>query len=229
MYCKAHLTLYTVIIFLFAGCASTYVPNDNHTHMMESQGEVYVKGGFGLNGVNFKGGYAVTDNVGIIGGLAVANFTDSPEREREHSYFEAGVNYFTPMGSRGRVELLGGIGVGSGEAERTDPGLRLDSGDYTKIFVQTNTAISSSAVDAGLSMRAAYVNFSSFESTRDFEGKKTADLFFEPAVFTALGFRNIKFESQLGIAVPFSDPVDIAFDYDFLRFSMGLKFVLNRD
>jgi hypothetical protein len=235
---KSHNVIALALLFIFSGCATVYVPNAAHTPLMEEQGEVHVSAHFGINGGDLQLGYALTDQFGMIGSISARESTNQDgEKTGEHTFGEAGVVWFPGIHNRFKNEFLAGIGLGNAMGESSfsfmnNEGVyekRAARGDFTRFFVQSNTALTSSVVTTGFATRLAYVNFYNYELTGSLQtiGNKTSALFFEPALFVKLGFRNVKFESQVGFSRPLGDPTRIAFDYEFMRASFGVHIYLN--
>jgi hypothetical protein len=205
---------------LFAGCTTLYVPSNNQTPLMKEQGEIHLAGAIGANGAGLQAGYAITNNLGIIGGISGRTTEDEDgDRTESHGYGEIGLNYFGFGTENLAGELIGGLGFGSGESGSIQA-------DYVKPFVQINVGLRTEVFVTGISFRTAYLNFSNLD-TEASSGDVSSALFFEPAAFARLGFRNVMLESQLGLAWPMNDASDLAFGYEPLRFSIGLKLLFN--
>ncbi len=213
------LLLSIFAIFLFSGCTTLYVPTTNQTHMMQNKGEIHLAGNIGASGADLQGGYAFTDNLGVVA-LISGRSSDGNNSsvEEEHTYAEAGINYFGFGEDNIRGEITAGFGIGSAES-------RNERGELVKPFIQINGAYTSGVLDTGISMRTAYVSFTELEVNND--RLRDSALFFEPAVFTRLGYHRVKLESQFGIAFPLYNSDEFAFAFEALRMSVGLKFVFN--
>jgi hypothetical protein len=207
-------------ITVFAGCTTLYVPSNNQTPLMKEQGEIHLAGALGANGIGVQAGYAITNNLGIIGGISGRTTEDEEgEMTENHGYGEIGLNYFGFGTENVAGELIGGVGFGSGERGAIQ-------GDYVKPFIQINAGLRTGVFDTGISFRTAYLNFTNLENDAG-SGEVSSALFFEPAAFARLGFRHVMFESQLGLAWPMRDASDLAFGYDPMRFSIGVKLLFN--
>ncbi len=199
---------------------------------MEEKGDGHISGSFGMNGFGMQTGYAFTDNIGAV---ASTNFGkvlvayDAADHSRNYSYTEGGINYFTEVGPNGRMEFMGLIGAGKSEFERAfnDDVQREVSGNYLKYSIQNNTSFYFDKLNGGLSTRVSYINYYKYEDTSADQGEKTAALFFEPAFFTGINYKNIALESQFGYSVPLAEQDDLAFDFDSIRFSIAVIFRFN--
>lgn len=207
-------------ITVFGGCTTLYVPANNQTPLMKEQGEIHLTGAIGVNGIGVQAGYAMTDNLGIVGAIS-GRTTEDEERDltETHGNGEVGLNYFGFGTENVTGELIGGLGFGSGERRGVE-------GDYVKPFLQVNAGLRTGVFDTGISFRTAYLNFTELDEDASRGDVKSA-LFFEPAAFARLGFRNVMLESQFGLAWPMRDASDLAFGYDPMRFSIGVKLLFN--
>lgn len=186
---------------------------------MTEKGEVHLAAAAGAHGFGLQAGYAITDRIGIVGGASGRETENSDgEITETHEFAEIGLNYFGFKAGPARGEITVGFGGGSGESGSAH-------GEYIKPYLQFNTAVTSQMFDTGVSLRTAYVRFTELEVSNN--RPRESSLFFEPAVFVRMGYRNIKLESQLGVAYPLADASDIAFGYEALRMSLGLKFHFN--
>ena len=219
-------TLTLLSMFIFQGCASVYVPNAHHIHMMEKEEEIHIAGGYGMNGLNIQGGISITNFLGIVAAYSETDFAIEADEERSSRYYEGGLNYFRPVGTNGKVEVTAAIGTGSAEAERYFD--RFDSGEYTKIYLQGSGSLKSNNFEGGASLRFGNINFTEFESTKNSADLRFESLFFEPAAFVSYGSKNIKLESQLGYSFSLTKPSDLVFDYEFIRLTVGVRFIFNR-
>ncbi len=224
------LLLATIVIL--ASCAPVYVPNARQTNLMEEQGELHGAAHAGTNGGDIQLAYSMFDHVGIFGSASFKTdelTNDTEEDYHEHRYGELGAIYFHPIGEIGRFEALGGIGLGKAEAvDQYDvfgPNEVRAEGSYNKVFGQTNIGLETSVVETGLLLRLSQVTFSEFETSGMSLGETESGTFFEPAVFARLGWKNVKVESQLGVARLLQD--EVAFDYEPLFFSIGLHFQID--
>ena len=213
-------------MFIFQGCASVYVPNAHHIHMMENEGEIHIAGGYGNNGLNVQGGFSITNFLGIIGAYSEKDFAIFDSDDRKIQYYEGGINFFRPIGSNGKIEVVVGMGGGTGEIDQ--PLTRVENGEFEKRFVQLSAALKPNSTEAGVSLRFADVNFVEFESTKNIDGLKRESFFIEPAAFLSMGSDNVRLESQFGYSFSLTNPSDLAFDHEFVRLTLGVRFIFNR-
>jgi hypothetical protein len=102
-----------LVVFTLQACAPVYIPSARHTHQLDKKGEISAAVYSGTNGVDGQAAVAVSDKVGILGAGSFGTNEEegSPDYHR-HSYGELGVEYFRAIGRIGRLELIGGGGLG---------------------------------------------------------------------------------------------------------------------
>lgn len=214
-----YLLLAGYLLILFSACTTLYVPSNNHTHLMTEKGEIHLAAAGGAHGFSLLGGYAITDQYGIVAAISGRETESNNGNITEtHEYAEIGFNYFGFEAGPARGEITVGFGGGSGERGNS-------RGDYIKPYFQFNTAVTSRLFDTGVSLRTAYVGFTELEVDND--RPRDSSIFFEPAFFARMGYRNVKLESQLGFAYPLSDSGEFAFGYEPIRMSVGVKVHFN--
>lgn len=213
------------VLLFTGGCTTLYVPSSHHVPMMEEKGEVHLSGNIGNNGLNLHGGASISNQIGLVGTLQVSNFTFNADEDRSFRYFDGGINYFRPLSERVKSEFILGLGYGKGESEQWDG--RFDEGEFTRFFLQANSSLKESQTEAGLSLRLSYVRFTEFESTRNVSGLLFDDLFFEPAAFIFYGLRNVRLESQFGYSFSLNGSSNLAFNYQYIRLSVGTRVTFN--
>lgn len=179
-----------------------------------------------MNGLNIQGGISLSYSLRIVAAYSATDFALEADEQRYSRYYEGGLNYFRSVGTNGKLEMTATAGKGSAEAEQLYD--RLDSGEYTKVYLQGSGSLKSNNFEGGASLRLANIYFTEFESTHNSENLSSESLFFEPAAFVSFGSKNIKLESQLGYSFSLTKPSELAFDYEFVRLTVGIRFILNR-
>lgn len=194
--------------------------------MMEKRGEVHVAGSFGNNGTTMNSGVSLTNNFGVVGSIHSSNFSIESDIERSAKYYDGGITYFRRLGENTKSQFV--LGWGKGDAETIDTFTdRMDKGDYTRLFFQANGSYRVSSTEAGASLRLSHVRFTDLESTEDISGLQREDLFIEPAAFLSYGLRNARLESQFGYAFPLSGTSNLAFQYQYIRLSIGARIIID--
>lgn len=230
------LSLFTILLLIQSSCAPVYVPNTYHSYLMDQKGDLHAAVYTGTNGIDIQGGYAVSENVGLVAAASFGKREDDTNSDgsldadfHKHNYGEFGLSYFHPFGGVGRFEALGGFGFGSAETvtqyDFFGPEVVRATGSYNKFFVQSNVGLETGALEAGVAIRLGQVVFNEFETSDETYGDSEAGTFFEPGVFARVGWKNIKIESQFGLSGLLQD--EVAFDYEPGILSIGLHLQLN--
>lgn len=227
------LTVLPMLLFLFQACAPIYVASSHQTPLLDKKGELNGKVQAGTHGIDVQGAYAFSDHLGMTAAGSFAELEAVQggtvnENYHKHSYGEAALTYFRPIGGIGRFEIMSGLGLGessavetltfSGAEERT-------TGKYNKLFVQSNIGLETNFIEAGLALRLAQVTFTEFATETLIYEETEGGTFFEPAAFVRLGWKNIKLESQVGVNALLQE--DAYFPYQMMHFSMGINVNLN--
>lgn len=229
---KLKLTAFALVAMVI-GCTPIYVPNVVNIPLNSNKGDVTAGLYTGTCGYDLQFNYAVSDHIAVM--LNGSYGKNSPENDSlpndyyKHVFGEAGAGYFTKFGSTGRFEAYGGMGTGYGTANNNYLFIGAQSvyatGYYNRLFAQVNIANVTEFVDEGFCLRATYVNFFKYTySSTDYKHSND-QIFIEPVGFARFGWRYVKFESQIGFAIPVGNK---SFDdYQPFIFNFGLVFNIN--
>jgi hypothetical protein len=248
------LTIILFLHLLQACTADVYVPVSHPTPLLEEKGDLDAAIYTSTNGTDVHGAYAFSERFGVGTDLnyLYRDFQSNRDFQR-HKYGELSFIYFVDLQDsefRGlgvlgdpvysnpdrsfKLEFLGSIGLGEGEELR---GSGLDEttegnfakGRYSKFSLQSNAAIETDILTIGLSPRLSYVSYHDFITTQTsapgLNTDKNSGIFWEPALFMALQYENVKLESQIGIARVLGNQP--AFGYERLFLSIGVHLNLN--
>ncbi|MDX1638468.1 MAG: hypothetical protein R3281_10895 [Balneolaceae bacterium] len=226
---RVHFVVVLVAVVAFCqACAPVYIPSARHTHQLDEKGEFGGGAYLGTNGVDLQGAYALKDHAGVAGALSIGrNSEESDDDFHKHTYGELAAVYLAPVGKMGRLELLGGVGLGSAASvdnyQFSGSNQQVKAtGRYHKLFLQSNIGLETDWVETGLALRMGQVTFREFETASETFDNSESGTFFEPALFARLGSRPVKFEAQLGLSEPLQPDEDIVFDYRPLLFTIGV-------
>jgi hypothetical protein len=152
-----------------------------------------------------------------------------------HRYAEAALGYYIPQTTALRTEFLAGMGIGSSvdkpnNVEFSDISHDYHA-DYHRYFVQGTIGSSGLFLknnwlrEFGLALRFSWLDFQEVR-----RGNELLDspgtLFMEPVVFGRIGNNGVMLEGQLGGSIPSRD---FRFDWQYLRFTVGLHVILGRE
>lgn len=209
------------------------MPSAHQTPLLNKKGEVSAGVYSGTNGTDIQLAYAASDHIGV---LAAGSFYHSDRagstEGHGHSYGELGVQYHRALGRVGRLELMTGMGTGSAYSNGTYSFANTTSsvkatGDYNKIFIQSNIGLETEVIDLGVSSRFGHAMYSQFETDETVFNERRSATFWEPSLFTRLGWKGIKLEVQLGSSVPMKEEAQVEFDYQPFFFTIGLNINLD--
>lgn len=239
------------------GCtADVYVPSSHPTPQFEQQGDVSGALYASVNGTDAAVAYAVHDHfgVGAAGNYLSQDYRGSSDFKK-HKYAEISLiyrpslygNVYRPLDGylqSGRprnaeqplsLTFLASAGLGEGEELRNGGDdeaatyRHYASGRYSKISLQSNIAITTGSVTAGLSPRLSYVSYHDLLIRQPDPGgpasSKRRGLFWEPGLFVNLHYDPVTLEAQMGGARMLGQ--EPAFNYDTFFISAGLKISLN--
>jgi hypothetical protein len=200
--------------------------------MLSEKGELHASAHAGTSGGDIQLAYAMSGKFGVFGAgsFKADEASEDPDSDfHEHRYGEVGAIYYRPLGKVGRFEVLAGLGLGRAEGvdqyEVFSPQQIRATGNYNKLFTQANIGLETDPFEVGLALRLGQVTFTEFETNSASLKESESGTFFEPAIFARLGWKNVKLESQLGLAGLLQD--EVAFDYESMFFSLGLHFQLD--
>lgn len=214
------------LLLAASACTTIYVPTAKHTHFLEEKGELDIAIYSGTNGVDVQGAYAITNELGVVAAISVADREGSADPEHRHFVVEAGADYFKKIGKFGRFEGLVGLGIGTAEAEDIydffGPLIVSAKGTYSNIFLQTNLDLETKIADIGIALRMNQIMFSKFKTSNVIYNEMEAGTFFEPSVFVRLGWNRLKVEYQMGYSAPLQN--NVGFLYEPFTFSLGIRY-----
>lgn len=214
--------VWAALLWLLIACAPAYVPNTVHTPMLSQKNEFHASVHGGLSGFDPQLAFAPAENIGVmVNGSFADNTTDTTDNYHKHTFVEAGVGYFTPVGTKGRFELYGGYGAGVLEAMYENK-LWSDQEkiNSNRVFLQPAFGMTSNYFDASLASRLAYVKLYS-------RGESAAGVFVEPVLTTKFGYKFLKGIAQIGLSMPLNK-AQVDFDYQPFMFSLGLQATIGR-
>ncbi len=218
------ISLFLVLPLIAAGtsCAPAYIPNVANTPMFSNKGELQAAIYTGSSGIDPQLAYAVTDHFGIMANGSFRDTKDDEDYHSRHNLIEVGGGYFTSIGYNARFEAFGGYGFGSLQSEYENE-LWSDYADvnHNKFFIQPGFGITSKVFDAGLASRLVIMNMTQDDASR-------TGVFLEPVLTARLGFRNLRFISQMGVSFQLNEDA-APVNYQPLIFSLGLQLNLFRD
>lgn len=213
------------LIIILNSCAPAYVPNVVNAPMLHNGGEINANVGIGTNGLDPQIAFGLSDHIGLMvnGSISYPNNDSS----HIHRFVEVGTGFYG--GSNDVIfEIYGGYGVGY--VESTFQGgivfeNKYTDANYQRIFIQPGVGTTTKIIDFSFNPRLVFVEMDIKDP--DFTISSSYDLFIEPTFTIRLGFRNVKFYSQMGFSIPL-DEENLHYDIRWFMFSTGLSLNFGR-
>ncbi|HEY9081737.1 MAG TPA: hypothetical protein VIN73_00235 [Vicingaceae bacterium] len=214
---KLKIIIGLIFIALFYACAPVYFPNKVNAPMINKAGDYNVEATMGVTGFDVQTAYSPIEKLGVM-----ANFSTFDGSDHFHSFFEGGLGYYEPLGSKGLFEIYGGYGYGN--SKTTTEGIfgTTNKGNYSRYFLQPSIGLITLADEESgvtgssyFAPRFCYVDF----------GSENRGYFAEPVVGTRIGWRRIQVNLQMGFSVPASE---LRIDHAPFIFNFGLSYVFKK-
>ena len=198
---------YYIFIYLFTGCAASYIPSPKNVPLFEEKGEARIEAGISTNSIYATGSYAFSDKYALItnGTLSFLNFTPVSDLGAVlsfglydtggmHRSIEAGLGRYNLLPSSvWRLETFAGVGYG------TDGDEGKNKLQYLQEFVQTNIGKRFNKNEIGWALRIASIHEIPVEKIR-------IGVNIEPLIFMRFGGTHFNGFIRYGpsIMLPFS-------------------------
>lgn len=223
-----------IIIFSMISCSIEYYPTTYNVPLFTGMEQFEATASYGNGGFGGQIAYAPINHFGFI---ATGSFVDKDESNfffnnggtedgnldpdfHKHLFGEAGLGYFTGMGSKGSFEIYGGYGRGRTEGFNEDFDTDYDKATYSKFFLQPEIGITNHIFEGAFISRLSAVDMKS-----NVNNYQTFAVFFEPGFVFKVGYKYVKYYTQIGFSVPmFMDQEDLKYDYSIFNVSVGLNF-----
>jgi hypothetical protein len=234
---KTVILAYPIAILLGSCSHSYYIPPTTNVPLLKEKNElratITAGGGSDIATTDFQAAYSITNHFAVMSNFMRASGSDDNENSSgTGNCFEIGAGYFTPIESSGLFEVYSGIGWSSQEHQYNSGGTSDLS--FRKIFFQPSIGLTFNFFDIALTSGFSTVNFfdvnyqllptdSNFESVSEI-AEKNLSLLFEPAITFRIGWKYIKFQTQLGLSHNLSHP-ELRFEP--LKISVGFTFAIS--
>lgn len=240
------ILLVAVLGMAFASCNHKYyVPTTINAPMLTEKNEFMGQLGVGFTEssdfVHFQGAYGITNEVGVmVNGLTTGGNTRYgvvvPSQDYGFGHqFELGLGYHKPLGDLFGTEIYAGYGTGYQKHGYYQDG----QPDATSVirnrayFIQPSIGLRTDIVDFIFTLRFNTVDFHSVDTSSVAlpENESMAlrsmmnnpvQYYFQPGLTLRLGYRYLKFQTQLSLMGLSNDQRD--FPVNNLNFNIGLTF-----
>jgi len=220
-----------VTTMVMLGCAPAYIPNAVNVPLLSNQGQFSGAVQAGTNGYDLQTSYALTPQLAVMANGSIYSAEgESTGTKQKRSFGEGGLGYYTAFSGSGRLEIFSGYGQGlSSYVDDFDffgPQKVEVEGRYYRIFLQPSIGTVTSFFDGALSLRACYVNFYQIKNDGVTLDHSVDGMFLEPVLTARLGYKQVKFVTQIGYSLPVGKDVEMLWQPFF--FNLGLNFNLGQ-
>jgi hypothetical protein len=222
---RKRLFIIIVNVVLLSSCATVYVPNAANVPLIGEQGELQAGISTGTSNIDVQAAYGMSDKMALMINTTFSNRDDSVNYH-EHWMYEGAIGYYKKTGRAGRLEVYGGGGYGYTMDNGINGNFSGDfaSGHYAKMFLQANVGATTHVFDGVMSMRICETQFYDYKY-QNIEYGSENNLFLEPVLTGKIGYKNIKFMTQIGFSIPVFQSDIVSFN-PFI-FNIGLNFKIN--
>jgi|GEM_PF-1493778 len=218
------------------GCEpNTYVPSPSRTPLYDGAGEVHINGYGGSNGYGGEVNYAVAENAGIGAAYWYKNEkNDSTGLVERHQAVELAGTWFSRPSDIVRLEVGGGLGIGSGGGTLDSAGnIRVVDGDYLRPYLQGAIGVvpiggngGALRFEAAGILRFSYVGFTSFTRAGVEVDPAPSALFVEPGIMLRFGIPSVMLDLAISRAFAAGEEPDFNFNNGVM--TIGAHVVLGR-
>lgn len=227
------IILTATVILTMISCSVEYYPTTYNAPLFNGMEQFEATGSYGNSGWGGQIAYAPVNHFGFIATGSYVDrdensyfFTDDSENEdgdpdfHKHLFGEAGIGYFTGMGSKGAFEIYGGYGRGRTEGYNGGDWTEdYDKATYSKYFLQPQIGVTNDVFEGALVTRISAIDMKS-----SYKNYQSLGIFFEPGFVFKVGYKYVKYYTQIGFSVPVSsDSEEMKFDNSVFNISFGLN------
>jgi hypothetical protein len=240
-----HINIIYLILFIcFVGCSPpVYSPKSFQSYLFSEKNEIQGSLMTGTSGIDTKLGYAINNNIALISGFSVLN-PDANDSIAKHEwkYGEIGGGLYKAVSKHARVESFIGGGYGKIKTSQRYHDVVYDSvsleiiryGEIKKIFLQGNCGLTSDNIDCGASTQLSKLFINLESDSTDYTGGirnshgygNYSNIFLEFGIFTRIGWKYVKWETQLSYNRPLDATEDIYWEPFYL--GTGLRFDIKK-
>ncbi len=214
-----HSLILIGIISLLGSCHTIYNPTVINEPLIDGKGHIQASGHAGSNGVELQGAGSPADNIVLL--LNYNSYTPEDDRDTTEkplmdlNVLELGAGYYQRLDHTTVVELIGGYGQGNFENNYPNEnntfssfkpkGTPIVKASYHKFFLQPSLGFHHDIYDLGFTSRLSLVDHYDIEEWVNGGARKApydigGDLFWEPGITVRVGYKLVKFQSQIGIS-----------------------------
>jgi len=215
----------SIIMLIFSGCASRYIPSVVNAPMLKNKGEIQTSVNDGTSGFSSKIAYGITDNIGVMlnGSFANRDSSEDNGNMHKHNYAELAGGYFKPIGTNGIFDVYIGYGYGNIKtAIRWSIFASNTEADFInqQFFIQPSIGYYNKIIDLNFATKLSLVSISKNSYNKSV-------FFITPVATSKIGFKHIRFITQLGVSIKIGDDNN-NLDYNPFVGNVGLEIDLFR-
>ena len=219
-----------VVGFVLSSCKTGYIPNSVNTPMLSQKGEFQASALYSTSTLNLQTAYAVTDKIGLMinGNYHFREWRDEFDPSfldyYERSVFgEIGGGYTFARSDKFQFDLYGGIGGGRVQSIYPDDTEFSFDGYNIRGFVQPSFGLVNKIVEITFTPRFSYVQV--HNTNIGLGGEVYRDIFIEPHFVAKVGYKSVKFVTQVGIVLPTLFP-DASVGANPFNLGIGIQYIL---
>lgn len=203
------------LIHFHYSCTPVYIPTAVNTPLFSEKGEFQAGGSSSLfSSTDFHTSYSLTNNLGVIGNGSYFSFGNLLNDSHFKSYFfDIGLGYYKKIDRNSVFETFAGCGAGriEGDFIFNEHNIKLSP---KKFYIYPTLGHFSKYFDSAFSMR--FLSYHYF-----FYNSNNIDFFVEPVATGKIGYKNLKFNIQIGYSFKMDNNEFIV--YYPLMFSFGAQ------
>ena len=201
------LCFFGALVVLTVSCKTGYIPNSVNTPMLSQKGEFQASALYSTSSLNVQTAYALTDKVGLMinGNYHFREWEDEFDptfiNYYERSAFgELGGGYTFVRTSNFQFDLYAGLGGGRLQSIYPDDSDFSFDGFNFRGFIQPSLGLVNKIVEITFTPRFSYVHV--FNTNIGLGTEVYKDVFIEPHFVAKVGYKNVKFVTQVGLVLP---------------------------
>ncbi|MBN2663339.1 MAG: hypothetical protein JXR68_06790 [Bacteroidales bacterium] len=208
---------------IFNSCAPAYVPNVVNTPLFNNKAETQLGIYSGISGLDAQAAVAITNNIGVMFNSSFINsVSDTTDKYHKHTFFEAGIGYYTVFNKNGHFALFSGYGYGNVSIKATNifGNLITTNATYQRIFIQPEFGFTSAIFELDFSPRFVFVDM----NPDYLQFTTIKKVLVEPTITSKIGYKYLFFTSQIGFSMPLLNiNSDVWFKRQAFIFSIGVQ------
>ena len=194
---QIRLTALMLFAIILSSCTTNFYPPRVNAPLLREKGEGKIDAAAGIGAVHFHGAYAFSESWAVSGGYTKFDVADY-ERFKGSS-FNANVGYFIPLDEKWVFDVYGGYGQHNIESSDIIRGIA------HSFSLQPSIGRRGKFFEGAFSLKITDVRVDKSQTFNDYSMSPLKDdlrsIVFEPVVSLGIGYKNMKFTTQFGLAL----------------------------